>query len=68
MTSGERAKEHDVQFEDLSKSYPFSIAVFDNSQINHLYHRGALHLRFEPAAPRPVSSPTATTSTSSSAG
>jgi hypothetical protein len=68
VTSGERAKEHDVQFDDLSKSYPFSIAVFDNSQINHLYHRGALHLRFEPAIPRPIPSPTATTSTSSSAG
>mgnify|MGYP006178972889 CR=1 FL=1 len=58
----------DVQFSDLTKAYEFGVAVFDNSQINHLYHRGVLHLRFEPAAPRPISSPTATTSTPSSAG
>lgn len=46
VTSGEMANEQDVQFDDLEQSYPFGIAVFDNSQINHLYHEGALTLEF----------------------
>jgi hypothetical protein len=41
VTSGDKAKQQDVQFSDLKKKYPFGVAVFDNSQINHLYHEGA---------------------------
>jgi len=46
-TTGENADMQDVQFMDLGKSYPFGIAVFDNSQINHIYHEGVLNLNFE---------------------
>jgi len=45
-TSGEKDAEQDVQFADLSKSYSFGVSVFDNSQINHLYHEGAMQLKF----------------------
>ena len=47
VTRGEKANMQDVQFKDLSKSYYFGISVFDNSQINHIYHEGALVLRFK---------------------
>ena len=47
MTSGENAEAQDVQFDDMSKEYPFGVAVFDNAQINHVYHEGVLTLRFE---------------------
>ena len=30
-----------------SKGYPFGIAVFDNSQINHLCHEGVFTLNFK---------------------
>jgi len=40
--------QHDVQFNDLSKKYPFGVAVFDNTQINHAAHGGVLHLSFQP--------------------
>lgn len=46
-TEGENADTQDVQFTDKGKSYPFGIAVFDNSQINHLYHEQALVLKFQ---------------------
>lgn len=46
-TQGENADTQDVQFTDMSKGYPFGIAVFDNSQINHLYHEGAFTLNFK---------------------
>lgn len=46
-TEGENAETQDVQFTDTSKSYPFGIAVFDNSQINHLYHVETLELKFK---------------------
>ncbi len=46
VTTGENADAQDVQFSDLSKEYPFGVAVFDNSQINHVYHEGVLTLRF----------------------
>ncbi len=37
----------DVQFTDLTKSFPFGIAVFDNSQVNHLFHTETLELKFQ---------------------
>ncbi len=46
-TEGENAETQDVQFTDMSKGYPFGIAVFDNSQINHLYHEGVFTLNFK---------------------
>ena len=46
-TEGKNADTQDVQFVDKSKSYPFGIAVFDNSQINHLFHNDTLELRFK---------------------
>ena len=46
VTTGEKSDVQDVQFSDLSKEYPFGVAVFDNSQINHVYHEGVLTLRF----------------------
>ncbi len=47
VTTGANAKTQDVQFSDLSKAYPFGIAVFDNAQINHLFHEGVLKLSFK---------------------
>jgi len=46
VTSGKKANVQDVQFNDLSKQYHFAISVFDNSQINHLYHDGAITFTF----------------------
>ncbi len=46
-TEGENADSQDVQFTETNKSYPFGIAVFDNSQINHLYHEQPLFLQFQ---------------------
>ncbi|MCE0559158.1 ethylbenzene dehydrogenase-related protein [Motilimonas sp. E26] len=45
-TSGENSASQDVQFSDLTKPYPFGVSVFDNSQINHLYHEGVFTLMF----------------------
>ena len=46
-TEGENVETQDVQFTDKGKSYPFGIAVFDNSQINHLYHEEPMQLKFQ---------------------
>jgi hypothetical protein len=46
-TEGENVETQDVQFTDRSKSYSFGIAVFDNSQINHLYHEQPMKLKFQ---------------------
>lgn len=46
-TEGENVDTQDVQFTDKSKSYPFGLAVFDNSQINHLYHEQPMALKFQ---------------------
>jgi len=46
ITTGELAELQDVQFSDLKKTYYFGISVFDNSQINHLYHDGSLSFTF----------------------
>ena len=46
-TEGENVETQDVQFTDMGKTYPFGIAVFDNSQINHLYHLETLEMKFQ---------------------
>jgi len=46
-TSHPKSKVQDVQFSDLSKPYYFGISVFDNSQINHVYHKGSIKLLFK---------------------
>ncbi len=46
-TEGENVETQDVQFIDKKKSYPFGIAVFDNSQINHLFHVETMEMKFE---------------------
>ena len=46
-TEGENVDTQDVQFTDKGKSYPFGIAVFDNTQINHLFHSDTLELKFK---------------------
>lgn len=47
VTTGDKSSIQDVQFIDLSKAYDFGVSVFDNSQINHVYHDGVLQLRFK---------------------
>ena len=37
---------YDVQFSDLGKSYPFGVAAFDNAQVRHAFHMGAINLKF----------------------
>jgi len=36
----------DVQFDKLDATYDFGFAAFDNAQVRHAYHMGALHLKF----------------------
>jgi len=47
VTVGNKSSVQDVQFSDLSKSYDFGVSIFDNSQINHVYHDGVLQMRFK---------------------
>jgi hypothetical protein len=47
VTTGEHAKIQDVQFDNLKKAYYFGVSVFDNSQINHIYHKGPIKLTFK---------------------
>jgi hypothetical protein len=47
VTTGENADTQDVQFNALDQSYPFGVAVFDNSQINHIFHRGVFNMTFK---------------------
>ena len=47
VTTHPKAAEQDVQFSDLKKSYFFAVSAFDNSQINHVYHDGAIELKFK---------------------
>ena len=39
--------EFDVQFDDLTKSYPFGVAVFDNAQVRHAFQQRAEKLIFQ---------------------
>lgn len=36
----------DVQFDDLNKKYAFGVAVFDNAQVRHAFHPGAMGMIF----------------------
>ena len=36
----------DVQFGDLNGQYAFGFAAFDNAQVRHAVHMGALQLKF----------------------
>lgn len=47
VTTGEKSDEQDVQWSDLGKPYHFGVAVFDNSQINHVYHKGVYQMVFK---------------------
>ena len=47
VTTGEKAEIQDVQFSDLKNAYYFGISVFDNSQINHIYHEGSIEMTFQ---------------------
>jgi hypothetical protein len=47
VTTGEKSESQDVQFDDLSKLYHFGVSVFDNTQINHLFHDDTLILKFK---------------------
>jgi hypothetical protein len=38
--------EFDVQFDDLSATYFFGVAAFDNAQVRHAFHRGAIAYGF----------------------
>jgi hypothetical protein len=40
----------DVQFDNLDSTYEFGLAAFDNAQVRHAYHGGAIQLKF--AKPR----------------
>jgi hypothetical protein len=40
--------EFDVQFADLSATYFFGLAVFDNAQVRHAFHNNAQALVFKP--------------------
>ena len=37
---------YDVQFSNLGDSYEFGVAAFDNAQVRHAFHTGALKLAF----------------------
>ena len=39
--------EFDVQFDDMKKAYAFGVAVFENAQVRHAFHAGALKVTFE---------------------
>lgn len=47
----------DVQFSDLTKSYYFGVAAFDNTQVNHAWSPGVYKLTFGPALAAPESPP-----------
>lgn len=40
-------KVYDLQFDDLNKTYHLGVTVFDNSQINHLYHKKSIAMTFQ---------------------
>jgi len=37
---------YDVQFDKLDATYDFGLAAFDNAQVRHAIHMGALKLKF----------------------
>ena len=40
------AGKFDVQFDNLDAAYEFGLAAFDNAQVRHAFHTGALKLKF----------------------
>lgn len=46
VTNWPKSQEQDVQFDDPAKVHYFGAAVYDNSQINHLFHPRAIAYRF----------------------
>ena len=36
----------DIQFDNLDAAYAFGLAAFDNAQVRHAVHVGALKLKF----------------------
>ncbi len=47
ITLHENSQLQDIQFNDLNKVYYFGVTAFDNSQINHIYHKKAIKLKFK---------------------
>ncbi len=47
VTKHKLSDKQDLQFDDLSKAYYFGVTAFDNSQINHLYHKKSVKLTFK---------------------
>ncbi|OUS26533.1 hypothetical protein A9Q99_18470 [Gammaproteobacteria bacterium 45_16_T64] len=47
VTNYEKSASQDVQFDDLGKPYYFGVTAFDNSQINHIYHKKSVKLTFK---------------------
>ena len=47
VTEHKNSRIQDVQFDNLSKSYYFGVAVFDNSQINHIQHTKSYKMVFK---------------------
>ena len=47
ITNHPKSKQQDVQFSDMKKPYYFGVAVFDNTQINHMFHYGSIKLLFK---------------------
>ncbi|UXI04150.1 ethylbenzene dehydrogenase-related protein [Photobacterium sp. TY1-4] len=50
VTSGHNAKAQDIQFSELSQTYYFGVAVFDNAQMSHLYSPDVFRMKFETLA------------------
>ncbi|MDA7848262.1 ethylbenzene dehydrogenase-related protein [Sulfurospirillum sp.] len=46
-TNHPKSNIQDVQFSDLSKPYYMGVSVFDNTQINHVFHDGSIKLLFK---------------------
>ncbi len=38
--------QYDVQFDNLDGAYAFGVAAFDNAQVRHAFHMGALQMKF----------------------
>lgn len=41
--------EFDVQFDDLTATYYFGVATFDNAQVRHAFEAGSTPFVFKPA-------------------
>ncbi len=46
-TNHPKSAVQDVQFDDLKAPYYFAVSVFENTQIDHLYHEGSIKLQFK---------------------